>query len=85
MTATVPPYTDMLWPTLQSAIGLGGSASIAELDAAVIDRESYSTEQQDVLHGDGPQTEIRYRLAWARTYLKGMCLLTNSQRSLGGH
>jgi len=82
VTATVPPYTDMLWPTLQAAIALGGSASIAELDAAVIDREQFSEEQQAVLHGDGPQTEIRYRLAWARTYLKGMGLLTNSKRGV---
>lgn len=82
MTATVPSYTDMLWPTLQAAITLGGSASIAELDAAVMDREQFSSEQQDVLHGDGPQTEIQYRLAWARSYLKGMGLLTNSQRGV---
>lgn len=82
VTKTVPPYTDMLWPTLQSAIALGGSASIAELDAAVIEAEQFSSEQQDVLHGDGPQTEIQYRLAWARTYLKGMGLLTNSKRGV---
>lgn len=82
MAATVPPYTDMLWPTLQAAIALGGSASIAELDAAVIDREQFSENQQAVLHGDGPQTEIQYRLAWARTYLKGMGLLTNSKRGV---
>jgi hypothetical protein len=24
------------------------------------------------LHNDGPETKIGYRLAWARTYLKGM-------------
>lgn len=82
MTASVPPYTDLLWPTLQAAIALGGSASIAELNAAVVDREHFSDEQQQVLHGDGPQTEIQYRLAWARTYLKGMGLLTNSKRGV---
>lgn len=37
---------------------------------------------QGVLHGDGPSTEIEYRLAWARTYLKGMGLLTNSRRGV---
>jgi restriction system protein len=31
------------------------------------------------LHGDGPQTEIRYRLAWARTYLKKVDALNNSR------
>lgn len=72
----------MLWSTLQAAIALGGSAGIAELDAAVIGVEGFSEEQQNVLHGDGPQTEIQYRLAWARTYLKGMGLLTNSKRAV---
>ena len=82
MTVGVPAYTDLLCPALQAVIALGGSASIAELDAAVIDREQFSPESQSVLHGDGPSTEIQYRLAWARTYLKGMGLLTNSQRGV---
>lgn len=37
----------------------------------------YDEEVQAVLRGGGPQTEIGYRIAWARTYLKGMGLLTN--------
>jgi len=35
-----------------------------------------------VLHGDGPSTEIEYRLAWARTYLRMMGLVTNSSRGV---
>jgi restriction system protein len=82
MTVEVPPYQHFLWPALQAVIALGGSASIAELDASVIDRENLSPQVQSVLHGDGPMTEVQYRLAWARTYLKGMGLLTNSQRGV---
>lgn len=82
MTALVPRYIDLLWPALQAAIALGGSASNDELDGAVVDREGLSAEVQGVLHGDGPGTEIEYRLAWARTYLKGMGLLTNSRRGV---
>jgi len=52
----VPQYNDLLWPALQAVIELGGSASIGELDAAVIDREKFSPEVQGVLHGDGPST-----------------------------
>jgi restriction endonuclease Mrr len=78
----VPAYSDLLWPTLQAAIALGGSASIAELDAAVIEREQLTPEQQSVLLSDGPQTVVQNRLAWARTYLKGMGLLTNSKRGV---
>ena len=82
MTVGVPPYQFFLWPALQAVIGLGGSASIAELDAEVIDRTELSLKVQGVLHGDGPMTEVQYRMAWARTYLKGMGLLTNSQRGV---
>lgn len=48
----------------------------------VIKREGFSDAQQAVLHNNGPETEIGYRLAWARTYLKGMGLLTNSTRGV---
>lgn len=82
MTVHVPQYVDLLWPALQAAIALGGSASNDELDSAVIEREGLSSEVQAVLHGDGPSTEIEYRLAWARTYLTGMGLLTNSRRGV---
>ena len=82
MSATVSPYTDLLWPALQAVIAVGGSASIAEMEAAVIEREGVTPDVQSVLHGDGPSTEVQYRRAWARTYLKGMGLLTNSQRGV---
>ena len=78
----VPPYQELLSPTLQAVAELGGSASIGEIVETVIKREGFSDAQQAVLHNDGPETEIGYRLAWARTYLKGMGLLTNSSRGV---
>ena len=80
--ADVPPYHQLLWPTLQAVTELGGSASIGEIVETVIKRQSFSDAQQAVLHNDGPETEIGYRLAWARSYLKGMGLLTNSARGI---
>ena len=35
-----------------------------------------------VLHKNGPRSEIEYRLAWARTYLKGMGALENASRGV---
>jgi restriction system protein len=78
----VPPYHELLWPALQAVTELGGSASISEIVETVIKREGFSDAQQAVLHNDGPETKIGYRLAWARTYLKGMGLLTNSSRGV---
>jgi restriction system protein len=80
--ATVPSYFDLLWPTLQAVVGIDGSGRLDEINRAVVEREGFNEEQQAVLHGDGPQTEIEYRLAWARTYLKGMGLLANSGRGV---
>lgn len=79
---SVPTYQDLLWPTLQAVIDMGGSARLDEIVQAVLEREGYSEAQQAIPHGDGPQTEIEYRLAWARTYLKGMGLLENSARGV---
>lgn len=80
--AEIPQYHEFLWPTLQAVSELGGSASISEIVETVIRREGFTDQQQAVLHNDGPNTEIAYRLAWARTYLKGMGLLTNSARGV---
>src|SRR6516165_10284202 len=78
----VPPYHELLWPALQAIEELGGSGSISEIVETAIKREGFSDAQQAVLHNEGPETEIAYRLAWARTYLKGMGLLTNSSRGV---
>jgi restriction system protein len=78
----IPPYTELLWPTLEAVARLGGSGSIEEIVEDVLVGESFSEQQQAVLHGDGPRTEIEYRLAWARSYLKGMGLLINSTRGI---
>lgn len=80
--ADVPQYHELLWPALQAVAELGGSASIGEIVETVIKRENFTDAQQAVLHNDGPETEIGYRLAWARTYLKGMGLLDNSARGV---
>lgn len=80
--AELPPRDGLLWPALQAVVGLGGSASIGEIVETVIKGEGFSDKQQAVLHNDGPGTELEYRLAWTRTYLKGMGLLTNSTRGV---
>lgn len=57
ITVTIPTYSDLILPTLQAAIAVGGSTSIAELDAAVIERERPTPEQQSVPLRGGPQTD----------------------------
>jgi restriction system protein len=78
----IPSYNDLLWPTLRAVREIGDSGTIEEIVEQVIELEGFTDGQQGVLHGEGPSTEIEYRLAWARTYLKGMGALNNSERGV---
>jgi restriction system protein len=79
---SVPPYNELLWPTLCAIRELGHSARLDEINERVIERENFSDEQLAVLHNEGPRSELEYRLAWARTYLKGMGALANISRGV---
>ena len=79
---TIPAYHEYFLPTLRAVDDLGGSGSIFEIVDAVIKAQGYTEEQQAVLHKNGPDTEIGYRIAWARTYLKYFELLSNSARGV---
>ena len=80
--ADLPRYYKLAWPVLETVDDLGGSASIGEIVNAVTVREKFTDAQQTLMHGDGPQTELAYRLAWARTALKATGFLTNSTRGI---
>lgn len=82
MAETMPIYHELLWPTLRSVRDLGGSATISEIDEKVIETEGFTESQQAVPHGNGRNSEIEYRLAWARTNLKGIGALMNSSRGV---
>lgn len=79
---SIPRYNELLWSTLRSVRELGHSAKLDEIDERVIERENFSDEQLAVLHNEGPRSELEYRLAWARTYLKGMGALANTSRGV---
>lgn len=81
-TVELPKSREYLWPTVCALRAIGGSATIEEINTQVIADQGYTEEQQAVLHGNGPGTAIEYRLAWARTYLKGMGLAFNSERGV---
>jgi len=78
----VPTHDSVMWPMLLSVAELGGSGSISEISDAVIKRQRYSDALQAVLHQDGPQTKIDYRLAWAHSHLKMAWFLINSSRGI---
>lgn len=79
----VPAYERLLNPTLQALRKLGGSASITELLEQVIEDSQLSQAVVEQPHiGRTNLTELEYRLAWSRTYLKKYGLITNSVRGV---
>ena len=63
---------------------MGGSGSIKEINDKVIGTLDLTNETLEKLHNseEGNETEIEYRLAWARTYLKKYGLIDNSSRGV---
>jgi restriction system protein len=80
----VPPYHQLFNPLLRALRELGGSGSIQEIDEKAIELLQLGEPALAQLHNaeQGNQTEIEYRLAWARTYLKKYGLIDNSVRGV---
>ena len=78
----IPTPRELIWPTLLAVREIGDSGTIEEIVEKVTDLEGFTEEQQAIQHGDGPRTEIEYRLAWARTLLKFVGALDNSERGV---
>ena len=81
-TTAMPTYDRMMWPALQALKDIGDSATNQELLDQVVLLMEISEDIQGVPHKDGPTTEVAYRLAWARTYLKKAGAIENSQRGI---
>lgn len=80
----VPQYHEMMNLLLAALHELGGSGSISEINEATISRLDLTDEVLETLHNPDKsnQTEVEYRLAWARTYLKKFSILDNSNRGV---
>jgi restriction system protein len=74
----------MMNPVIQALKTLGGSGTIEEINTKASEIAGLSDEQLEVLHDPekGGQTEVEYRLAWTRTYLKKYGVLENSSRGV---
>jgi restriction system protein len=85
MPITSPPsYENLMNPLLEALRNLGGSGSIEEIYAKTVELAGLPEEVLAQLHDPekGTQTEVAYRLAWARTYLKKFGLVENSSRGV---
>ena len=79
----LPTFDELLIPTVKALIKLDGSGSIEEINSKVYEIKNISEEILNIPHGDsGTMSEVDYRLAWSRTYLKKYGLLENSSRGI---
>ena len=73
-----PQYRDFFEPTLKALDELGGSGSNEEIYNRVVNITKLSNDVLDIMH-NFTMTEVEYRLAWARTYLKNYGAIENSK------
>lgn len=84
MSKQMPTFDSLMNPLLNALFALGGSGSIDEIYEKVLEQENIDEEIASIPHNPekSNQTEIAYRLAWARTYLKKYDFLENSSRGV---
>ncbi|WP_218576724.1 restriction endonuclease [Desulfobacter latus] len=80
----IPPFQELMNPLLDVLNELGGSGSIDEIEQKFLELSDLPEEILNIPHNPekSSSTEVEYRLAWARTYLKKYGILDNSQRGV---
>lgn len=78
----LPSSSQLIIPTVEAMLLLGGSGSIEEINNKVYEIANLSDETLQIPHGTDGRSEIDYRLAWSRTYLKRFGLIENSARGV---
>ena len=80
----VPQYHEMINALLTALHDLGGSGSIGEINNATISILDLDEDVVEIPHDPDKSndTEVEYRLAWTRTYLKKYGLIDNSSRGV---
>jgi len=82
--SSVPKYHELLNPLLSALHELGGSGTTSEIYETVAQQSDLPDEVAEIPHNPekSNQTELEYRLAWARTYLKKYGIINNSERGV---
>ncbi|WP_373513491.1 restriction endonuclease [Persicitalea sp.] len=79
----LPSYDELIIPTVKALVELGGSGSIEEINSKVYEIAKLTEASLQIPHSEeGSVSEIDYRLAWSRSYLKKFGLLENSSRGV---
>jgi restriction system protein len=80
----IPTFDMLMNPTINALKVLGGSGTIEEINSKAVEIADLSPEQLNILHNPekDSRSEVEYRLAWVRTYLKKAGILENAVRGV---
>lgn len=78
----LPKYTDLMKPTLLALNELGGSASLEEIETAVVGSLGLQQHQLDAVYEKTGVPIVADRLSWARSYMKYAEFVDNPNRGV---
>lgn len=79
----IPKYHQLIFPVLKALKALGGSGTNEEIAEKVCELENFSEEMQNARSRfSSSQTALNYQLAWAKTYLKRVGAVTNTEKGV---
>lgn len=78
----LPGYRELRCRTLEVIREMSMPASNEDIDSAVADSFDLTPEQRVLPHSEGAQTELAYRVAWARSGLVAAGALENVSKAL---
>ncbi len=78
----LPKHDDLFWPVVLALRQLDGSADNDHLVEKVSELLALPDELTAIPHKSGPQSEIGYRIAWSKTWLKWGGMLDNPERGV---
>lgn len=78
----LPKHDDLFWPVVRALRQLDGSADNDHLVEKVSELLSLPDELTAIPHKSGPLSEIGYRIAWVKSWLKWGGMLDNPRRGV---
>jgi restriction system protein len=78
----LPKYHELMKPTLVALNQIGGSASLNEINDAVVGLIGLPAEALDIEYESGAGAVVADRLSWARSYLKSGGFLASGGRGI---
>ena len=79
----LPRYDELMNPVFQALKVLGGSGTNEEIISRIISDLGISSEDANVLHNSKTltnQTELSYRVGWAKTYMEKFGIISNDEK-----